>query len=199
MRGVEAVCERGWLTEEFHRVVALSQRNDPNAHTGDLPADLDLGLRPNGARAELADVARQELAKLGAADHLQQQTTEAIRAGDIKMPAQNVVRVGPYSAGDPVVDTHFLSSSTEIELPLTPETFSDGAIVAARNVPERVVLCLPMGLPEPSLSNAELHRCGLSAATRVDVSPLLQPSDVRLFTIQRTSTLPKVVSADDFN
>ena len=199
VRGVEALCERGWLAEEFHRLVAFSQRNDPNAHTGDLPADLDLGLRPNGARAELAEVARQELAKHAAADHLQEQTTESVRAGDIKMPAQNVVRMGRYSAGDPVVDTHFLGSSTEIELPLTPETFSDGAVVTARNVPERVVLCLPTGLPAPTLANAEVYRCGLSAATRVDISPVLQPGDVRLFTSHVNATSPKVSAVDDFN
>ena len=144
-------------------------------------------------------MARQNAAKLTASEHLLHQTTESVRAGDIKMPAQNVVRLGPYSAGDPVVDTRFLSSSAEIELPLTPETFSDGAIVAARNVPERLVFCLPMGLPAPSLANAELHPCGLSAATRVDISPVLQPSEVRLFTAQRTPTLPTAVSADDFN
>jgi hypothetical protein len=199
VRGVEAVCARGWLAEEFQRVVALSQRNDVNSHTGDLPADLDLGLRSNGARAELADVARQPIAKQTAADHLQEQTTESVRAGDIKMPPQNVIRLGPYSAGDPVVDTHFLGSSTEIELPLTPETFSDSAVVTARNLPERVVLCLPMGLPAPALANVEVHRCGLSAATRVDVSPVLQPGDVRLFTSHVNSTSSKVTAVDDFN
>jgi hypothetical protein len=200
VRGVEAVCERGWLAEEFQRVVALSQRNDVSSHTGDLPADLDLGLRSNGARAELAEVARQQVAKQTAAHHLQEQTTESVRAGDIKMPAQNVVRLGPYSAGDPVVDTHFLGSSTEVELPLTPEIFSDGAVVSSRNVPERVVLCLPTGLPTPTLANAELHTCGMTAATRVDVSPVLQPGDVRLFTSHVNSTSPKVKAAvDDFN
>ena len=115
------------------------------------------------------------------------------------MPAQNVVRLGPYSAGDPIVDTLFLGSSTDIEIPLAQETFSDGAVVSARNVPERVMFCLPNGLPAPSPTNAELHRCGSSAATRVDVSPVLQPSDVRLFTSQSASKLPTVVSADDFN
>jgi len=195
----EAVCERGWLMEEFHRIVALSQRNDSSSHTGDLPADLDLGLRPNGARAELAEVAREHLVKQAAADDLQQQTTEAVRAGDIKMPAQNVIRTGRYSAGDPVVDTHFLGSSIGIELPLIPETFSAGAVVEAKNVPERVVLCLPAGLPAPTSASAELHRGGLSAATRVDISPVLQPGDVQLFTAQVKAALPKVVSVDEFN
>jgi hypothetical protein len=199
VRGVEAICQRGWLAEEFHRIVALSQRNDQNSHTGDLPADLDLGLRPNGARAELVEVARHGQAKRAAADDLQRHTIESVRAGEIKMPAQQVVRLGTYSAGDPVVDTHFLGSSIDIELPLTPETFSDGAVVAAKNVPERIVLCLPAGLASQNRPNVELHQCGLTAATRVDVSPVLQPSEVQLFAAHVNAAPLKVTAVEDFN
>ena len=55
-KGVERVCKRGWLAEEFQRVVAHSPLNDPAAqpHSGDLPADLDRGLAALAAAVERA-------------------------------------------------------------------------------------------------------------------------------------------------
>ena len=47
---VESLCHRGWLKEEFQRLLERSPANDPssNGQWGDLPADMDLGLRHRG-------------------------------------------------------------------------------------------------------------------------------------------------------
>ena len=182
-RGVEAVCERGWLLEEFGRLVAASRRNDPNSHprAGDLPADLDLGLRPNGPRTELAQVAAVHSTKVAATEHLVAEVTELIGHGEVAMPTQAVVRLGQYSAGDPVPDREFFGSSVDLEAPLIPELFQPEALIDQRNVPEHIVFCLPMGSTRPKLKHSEVHYCGVSTATRVDVSPLMQADNITMF------------------
>lgn len=200
-RAVEAVCQRGWLLEEFNRLLTHSPRNDPSAQaqTGDLAADLDLGLRPNGPRGELVEVSSHAGTKRAARLHLLEEVTDMVTQGEIRMPAQEVVRVGPYSAGDHVVDRDFFTASNDFEAPLSPDLFEADALVARHNIPERVVFCLPTGAPAPTLENAEVHDGGLSVATRVDVSKQLQAHSIRLFTRSEINTAYVLPKVDDFN
>jgi len=200
-KGVEAVCQRGWLSEEFERIVTSSPRNDPAAqpHAGDLPADLDLGLRANGPRTELVQVAEDDSTKDAAKRHLVDEVAVLVAEGDVTMPAQTVVRLGPYSARDQVVDRDFFTASNNIESPLTTELFHPQAQVARYNIPERIVFCLPVGSEQPKVENAEVHYCGVSVATRVDISPNLTADGILLFQrAERLDTAP-VSSADEFN
>jgi hypothetical protein len=200
-KGVEAVCQRGWLAKEFGRIVASSPRNDPAAqpHAGDLPADLDLGLRANGPRTELVQVAEDEPTKDVAKRHLVDEVAVLVAEGDVTMPAQTVVRLGPYSARDQVVDRDFFTASNNIESPLTTELFDPQALVARYNIPEHTVFCLPVGSDQPKLENAEVHYCGVSVATRVDISPNLTADGILLFQRAERLDVSPVASADEFN
>lgn len=200
-RGVEVVCQRGWLLEEFDRIVAASPSNDPAAqpHAGHLPADLDLGLRARGPRQELIDVAAAPATKSAATRHLQEEVTDFVRHGDVRMPPQTVVRIGPYSAGDQVVDREFFGASNHVESPLTAELFHPTALVERYNIPERIVFSLPMGLSAPDLRQAEVHHCGVSVSTRVDVSPPVQPHNITLFVRAERAEATSITSGGEFN
>ena len=200
-RGVEAVCQRGWLLEEFDRLVAASPSNDPAAqpHAGHLPADIDLGLRARGARRELIEVAAATTSKAAATQHLQAEVTDLVRHGDVRMPPQTVVRIGPYSADDQIVDRDFFGASNHVESPLTAELFHPTALVERSNIPERTVFCLPMGLPSPELPQAEVSHCGVSVSTRVDVSPMVQPDKITLFARAERAETTRITSGGEFN
>jgi len=200
-KGVEAICQRGWLAEEFERVVSRSARNDPSAqpHAGDLPADLDLGLRQTGPRVELVQVAAMPDTKAEATEHLVDEVTELVKDGGVAMPPQTVVRLGSYSAGDRVVDQQYFGGSTRVESPLTTELFQPQAQVARYYIPERIVFCLPMGSAQPTLKHAEVHYCGVSVATRVDISTQMSADNITLFArAQRFEAMP-IDDIDSFN
>jgi hypothetical protein len=200
-RSVEAICQRGWIAAEFQRIVEQSPINDPGAqpHAGGLPADLDLGLRSNGPRAELVLAAQKLETKAKATAHLLEEVTDVLNDGEVKMPPQIVVRLGQYSAGDSVVDREYFGASTKLATPLAPELFDPEALVERLNFPERVVFCLPTGLSTPSLPNAEVHYCGTSVATRVDISQQLRASAIKLFARARLEQGPGDLRFQDFN
>jgi hypothetical protein len=61
------------------------------------------------------------------------------------------------------------------------------------------VFCLPVGSEQPKLENAEVHFCGVSVATRVDISPNLTADGILLFQRAERLDVAPVASADDFN
>jgi hypothetical protein len=198
---VEAVCQRGWLTEEFHRLLALSPLNDPTVHgsAGDLPADLDLGLRPLGPRSELAYVAALRDTKDSARTHLIETVTQLIDRSDIALPNQKVVRVGPHSSGEEMVGQSYLVESNDVQSPLAIDLFSPEALVSRANHPEYVVFNLPSGFPAPQVHNAEVHRSGRSVVVRVDVTPSMPARSVRLFVPSKAQPAYVAPAVDDFN
>lgn len=200
-RGVEAACARGWLSAEFERVVSLSVSNDPDAqpHAGDLPADLDLGLRAVGARAELVQVAGLESTKAMAKQNLVEDLSVLVSEGDVTMPPQKVVRLGPYSGGDCVDDRDFLCESNNIECRLTPELFHASALVARFNIPERAVFCLPPTVQAPEVKGAEVNQGGVTAAIRVDISTTMQADSIQLFQGAIRRDEGPIGSPDSFN
>jgi hypothetical protein len=201
VRTAEFICQRGWLADEFHRILDHSSRNDPSmlSLSGDMPADLDLGLRPNGPRRELVEAAATPEVKLDATRHLIGDITELLSHGNVRLPTQTVVRLGPYSVGDEVPDTEFLTASSDVDAPLARDLFDAESLVMGYNVPERVVLCLPMGATPPSMEKAHVHSCGTSAAMRVDISPLLRASGIRLFADSHRMEQYVPPDDDDFN
>jgi hypothetical protein len=200
-RAIEHVCQKGWLKDEFLRVVSASPSNDPSAlpHAGDLPADLDLGLRPHGPRRELVEVATSPAVKQAATRHLLSEVAELLREGDVRMPPQTVARIGPYSAGEPVLDREFFTLPTNDVAPFVPELFHPSALLAQHNLPQRSVLCVPSGTPAPRGTQVDVHQCGYSVASRVDVSALISPRHIKLFTKPEQAPIAPATGVDEFN
>jgi hypothetical protein len=200
-QGVEVVCQRGWLTEEFAHVVAASPLNDSTAQpeAGHLPADLDLGLRAHGPRSELVDVAQLESTKQQAKVNLVQEVRRRVTDGDLIMPAQTVRRLGHYAAGDEVSNRDFFSASNDVEAPFALELFEPSAQVARHNNPERIFFCLPVGAAHPKLEQADVHYWGLSVAIRVDISPNMSPENLTLFRRPERVHDDDVAPVDEFN
>lgn len=205
-RAIEHVCQKGWLAEEFGRVLAASPMNCPGtgdeAQGGDLPADLDLGLRATGPRRELVEVAQEQSTKQAATQHLVAEIGGLLRSGDVRLPAQTVVRVGCYSEGETIADKDFLTPRDQVA-PFVTEIFTPTALLAQYQVPERTVVCLPNGVEPPaslaSLLQAEIHRCGGSATIRVDVSPLITHDNISLFERIKRPEYHPTTAPDDFN
>lgn len=200
-QGVEVACHRGWLAEEFAQMVTASPLNNPDAQPdgGHLPADLDLGLRAHGARAELVDVACAELTKAQAKENLIRDLRGRVADGDLVMPAQTVRRLGRYAAGDEVSDRDFFSGSNDIEAPFAVELFEPSAQVARYNNAERIFYCLPVGTAHPKPEQADVLYWGLSVASRVDVSPNMHPDSLTLFRRPERLHVEEVSAVDDFN
>jgi hypothetical protein len=180
---VEAMCVRGWLRSEFGRVVTRSYANEPgrNGRSGDLPADLDLGLREMGPRVELLSTIRdpqgRALATLGVHDAIASMTADE----EIRTPSLDVRRIGAYSGGEVKDHRAFIASATQPATPFSQDVFSDSALVAKRHVPHTTALTVPPGLQPPASKSVVVHRSDASLATRVDISEALQPSEIKLF------------------
>ena len=199
---VEALCHRGWLKEEFDRFVGASYPNDPSIHggAGDLPADLDLGLQPNGPRADLRGVAADERIRDEATTAVFAKTGRLVADGRVRVPELSVVRLGPYSSGDLVNDRGFLVGSNNYPTPLSSDVFSDRANVGGLTSPAQSWFTVPVGVPGPSLAQAEFERSGVGLTTRVDISKPLQPSDLLMF--ERSTSAPRrgpEEPSNDFN
>jgi hypothetical protein len=205
-RAIEHVCQKGWLAEEFGRLVAASPANDPEVgvqlREGDLPADLDLGLRPVGPRRELVELAGRASTKQAATRHLLDEVSSLLHSGDVRLPPHTVVRVGSYSEGETMLDREFLQPRDQVA-PFVTEVFTPAAQLAKYQVPERTVFCLPAGGDPPRSLAAALHadisHCGESAAIRVDVSPLVSHDNISLFQRIRRPEPRPTTSPDDFN
>ncbi|MBF4765003.1 hypothetical protein ISU07_17870 [Nocardioides islandensis] len=199
----EALCTRGWLREEFARLVAASPSNNREAGvvvSGDLPADLDLGLRQHGPRSELVDVAIGERVKRAATDAAVHKVHEMVIEGRVQVPDLTVTRTGPYSSGLVEDNVSFLSSSVMLRASFAGEIFSDQALVEGLQMPELTVFSLPPGVHGRAGADTRIERSGLSLMTRVDVSKTLRLEDLTLF-VRRASQSPvaEPSGADDFN
>ena len=198
----EALCTRGWLRDEFARCLAGSPSNDPSsrASSGDLPADLDLGLRASGARNELVRVSSSPKIKQAATRAAIEKIQNLAIEGRVEVPDLTVVRTGPYSSGEPEDHTAFFSATVELTAPFASEIFSEGAQVAGLQMPAWRALTVPPGVNVTSGDTTRIERSGLSLMTRVDVSSTLKADDVSLF-VRRAD--PKwthqVTVTDDFN
>ena len=198
---VEAICTRGWLRREFGNVVSRSHTNDPerNGHRGDLPADLDLGLRELGPRAELLSTIRdprgRELATVGVQEAIAAKAAEE----EIRTPPLKVRRIGEYS-GDEIQDHRaFIASATQRATPFTSDVFADGALVAQRHMPHMTALTVPRGVQATPSDSVVVRRSDASLATRVDISQTLQASEIKLF-LRPDRVVPTAPrSADEYN
>jgi hypothetical protein len=206
-RAIEHVCQKGWVAEEFGRLVAASPMNNPRdpgrqSHTGDLPADLDLGLRDVGPRRELTSVAERESSKRAATADLVAEVAALIHSGDVRLPPHTVLRVGAYSEGGSMLDRDFLTPRDQVA-PFVTELFTPEAQLAQYQVPERSVFCLPNGIEAPrtlgSAMRAEVRHSDGFAAIRVDVSPLVTSNNIALFErIHRREQRP-TSTPEDYN
>jgi hypothetical protein len=203
---IEHVCQKGWLAEEFDRVVTASPKNTPGRSVrlegGDLPADLDLGIRPTGPRRELAELAAQESTKQTATECLLEDVTRLLHSGDMRLPPHTVVRLGFHSAGETMLDRDFLTPRPHVA-PFVTELFTPEGQLAQYQVPERTVLCLPEGIELPSsLASAlqtEVHGTTGTTAIRVDVSPLISHDNIALFQRVLRREYHPTTTPDDFN
>lgn len=198
---VEAVCVRGWLRGEFDHVVSRSYANNPerNARSGDLPADLDLGLRELGPRAELLKTIRdphgRELATLGVHEVIAAMAAEE----QIRTPPLKVRRIGEYSGNEIQDHRSFIASSAQPATPFAADVFADQALVAQRHKPHMTALTLPPGVDQVRSDSVVVHRSAASLATRVDISQTLQASEVKLFLRPDRVAPAASQSADEFN
>jgi hypothetical protein len=202
IRGIEAVCRRGWVEKEFDGYVRLSALNNQltGSRTGDLPADLDLGLRSHGPRADLVRTAISDATREDAAQRLATDIRTLISNGSLKLPDQAVTRLGPYSSGDSVEDKEFFTASMHIRAPLIADLFTASAEVAGRNLPERTLYCLPPGMAvSTAFDGAEVLEGGDAISTRVDISRSLQSGDVRIFASEDAVRDVHVGAVDDYN
>jgi hypothetical protein len=198
----EALCTQGWLREEFARLLTASPSNNPEgrASSGDLPADLDLGLRANGPRQELVRAARSTRVKQSAAEAAIGKIRKLAVEGRVEVPDLTVVRTGPYSSGHAEEHTDFFSSTIDVKAPFAGEIFSEAAQVSGLQMPSWRALTLPPGVKVLSDGQTQIERSGLSLMTRVDVSPTLRPDDVSLFvTRTENKAAAEATVPDDFN
>ncbi len=199
---VEAMCVRGWLRGSFDYVVSRSFANDPgrNGRSGDLPADLDLGLRELGPRADLLrtikDPRERESRTLAVRDVI----AEMVADEEIRTPPLKVRRIGEYSGGEIQDHRAFIASATQPATPFTQDVFTDSALVAKRHVPHLTALTVPPGVKPVESQAVVMHRSGSSLATRVDISQTLQPSEIKLFLrAQRVLPRTSTESTGEFN
>lgn len=199
---LEAICHRGWLTQEFHRVVKHSTQNDPenNPSSGDLAADLDLGLRPNGPRADLLATTLKNEARQEATEAVFAEIDQLVVDGKVRAPQLTVVRLGQYSGGVEQSDIAFLAGSNTIQAPFAPDLFGDKARVQGLGRPERTTFSLPVGMSPPIVENSRVTKSRGSLATRVDISQPLEPRNLTMFEAKAKAPLFDPDSGtDDFN
>jgi len=202
MEALEAICRRGWVKEGFGRLIEASYENDParNGSLGDLAADLDLGLRHNGARADLLKTIRsdgvRETATMGVVEDIRRLSDQ----DRIRTPSLRVQRTGEYSTDEPQEDREFLEESNNNSSPFAVDLFSDRALVAQQHLPEATYFSLPRGVSKPTLTNAQVQKSTLPLVTRVDVSRVLRPNDLKMFQRREADAVrPQAEGADDFN
>jgi hypothetical protein len=199
---VEAVCHRGWLREEFDRATTRSRLNDSstNLSIGDLPADLDLGLRRNGARGDLLDVVMADHGRMTAGREVYEQIQNLVAVGDVRVPSLNVQRIGDYANGEVRDDRDFIASIVEDPGSFSTDVFSSQALVHSRHVVQDRVLTIPHGVECPPAPGLKARTSEPSISTRVDVSGTLTPSDLSLFVPKEHVAGPKRQGqAGDFN
>ena len=177
---VESLCDRGWLKEEFQRFLVKSPANDPSSSGswGDLPADMDLGLRAGGPRADLRRVAESGVARDEATEAALEKVARLVADAHVKVPSLTVQRLGPYSAGELQSDRDFLLGTNDVGTPLAADVFSDRARVSGFATPEIIAMSVPDASSRSTLLGAEISVCDVSLSTRVDVSRALQPSEL---------------------
>ncbi len=209
-RAVETVCQKGWLSAELARVLDASPANDPRhrdaggteGQRGDLPADLDLGLRARGPRRELVQVAARDQTKQAATQAMLDSVSGLLRRSDVRVPARTVMRVGYYSQGETTSDRDFLTPRDQVA-PLVTEVFAPRAQLEQLQVPERAVLVLPPGIEVPPRFRAR-HRTSVlpgpgTTMLRVDLSSVMGHDNISLFhRVPRPEHRPPT-SPDDFN
>jgi hypothetical protein len=198
----EALCTQGWIRQEFARMLAASPSNnrEAGAVSGDLPADLDLGLRQYGPRNELVRVASSDVVKKTATEAALRKIQHLAIEGRVQVPDLTVVRTGPYSSGQVEDHVGFFASTLPLRAPFAGEIFSEQAQVQGLQMPELRALSLPPGVKGRDDADTTIERSGLSLMTRVDVSATLRLDDVSLFVLRakrEQSTQP--TSVDDFN
>jgi hypothetical protein len=167
--------------------------------SGDLPADLDLGLRAHGPRSELVHVARLPQSKRRALAHLVDEVGRLVETDEISLPQERVRRHGPHQTTQELPARSFLTETQTLLTPLVPDLFEPEALVSRLNRPEYTVICQPPGLLEPKLPNCEVHASARNVTVRVDVSRNLRPEHVGMF-VRRAEPADYVApSVDDFN
>lgn len=202
-QAVERVCHRGWLREEFERATVRSRLNDPSSSTstGDLAADLDLGLRRSGPRNELLEVVTADDGRAVAGKEVYARIHDLVARGEVRVPSLNVTRVGEYASGEVHDDRSFIASIREDPGSFSGDVFSDAALVANRHEVVHHVLTLPAGIkPESSTNELTIRSSDSFIATRVDVSGILTPRDLALFAPKdRADGSPAIDDTSDFN
>ena len=200
---IQSICHRGWLRQEFARYVKLSPINSRSSSrsSGDLAADTDLGLHAHGPRADLILVAETSETRQEATWELMEDIKDLMLDGELDLPEQTVTRMGAFATHQAQSDQDFFTSSMYIQAPLAPDLFTDEAHVAGRNVPETSLICLPPGIPfDGSFPGANVIRGATYVAARHDLSPQLQPSDVRIFERETPTSATSRASGDgDYN
>ena len=200
---IQSICHRGWLKQEFSRYVKLSPINSRSSSrsSGDLAADTDLGLHAHGPRADLILVAETSETREEATWELMEDIKDLMLDGELELPEQTVKRVGAFATELAQSDQDFFTSSMYIQAPLAPDLFTDEAHVAGRNVPETSLICLPLGIPfGGSFPGANIIRGATFVAVRHDLSPQLQPSDVRIFERATPRSVgPRASVDEDYN
>ncbi|GCD91471.1 hypothetical protein [Nocardioides sp. LS1] len=197
---VESLCHPGWLKEEFQRLLVRSPLNDPSSGTqwGDLAADMDLGLRPGGPRADLRRVAESGQAREAATAVVLDEVEKLIAAGRVAIPPLAVRRIDAYSAGELQSDRDFLLGTSKIRTPLASDLFSDRARVSGLGVPQTV--SINDGAAHARSGESDVTGCDVSISARVDVSRTVQPAELSIFEASsHTAVFARTDRADEFN
>jgi hypothetical protein len=201
-QAVEAVCHRGWLRREFDRATTRSRLNNSSNGTpsGDLPADLDLGLRRNGARTELLAVVAEDEGRMAAGQEVYNRLNDLVAHGEVRVPALNVRRIGAYAIGEVQDDRSFIASICQDPGSFSIDVFSAEAQVSKRHLVQRHVLTLPAGTSVDPAESVTVQPSDSFIATRVDVSGTLTPKDLKLFALDKEKIVtPPVEDTSVYN